>query len=119
MFVFFLIQVFTYMDEIIGKGMGAWVLTQAVQHVEKVALVTLRYGHSMLTGSDGGMQGFLMTPLPDAQLTHVGLYVKDIDSMKAFYTGLLDMVVSDEGSHTGRELVFLTRNAEEHHQLVL
>lgn len=28
MFVFFLIQVFTYMDEIIGKGMGAWVLTQ-------------------------------------------------------------------------------------------
>lgn len=28
MFVFFLIHVFTYMDEIIGKGMGAWVLTQ-------------------------------------------------------------------------------------------
>lgn len=28
MFVFFLIQVFTYLDDIIGKGMGAWVLTQ-------------------------------------------------------------------------------------------
>lgn len=27
-FVFFLIHVFTYMDDIIGKGMGAWVLTQ-------------------------------------------------------------------------------------------
>ncbi len=27
-FVFFLINVFTYMDEIIGKGMTAWVLTQ-------------------------------------------------------------------------------------------
>ena len=60
-----------------------------------------------------------MIKLPDAQLTHVGLYVKDIDSMKAFYTGLLDMVVSDEGTHTGRELVFLTRSADEHHQLVL
>lgn len=28
MFAFFLIHVFTYMDEIIGKGMGTWVLTQ-------------------------------------------------------------------------------------------
>jgi lipopolysaccharide export system permease protein len=27
-FVFFLIQVFTYMDDMIGKGMGAWVLAQ-------------------------------------------------------------------------------------------
>lgn len=27
-FVFFLIQVFTYMDDMIGKGMGAWVLFQ-------------------------------------------------------------------------------------------
>ncbi len=27
-FVFFLIYVFTYMDDIIGKGMGVWVLTQ-------------------------------------------------------------------------------------------
>ncbi|MBL7936450.1 MAG: LptF/LptG family permease [Bacteroidia bacterium] len=27
-FVFFLIHVFTYMDDIIGKGMGAWVLIQ-------------------------------------------------------------------------------------------
>ena len=60
-----------------------------------------------------------MTRLPDAQLTHVGLYVKDIAVMKAFYTGILGMAVSDEGTHTGRELVFLTRNADEHHQLVL
>ncbi len=27
-FVFFLIHVFTYMDDIVGKGMGAWILTQ-------------------------------------------------------------------------------------------
>lgn len=27
-FVFFLIHVFTYMDDIVGKGMGTWVLTQ-------------------------------------------------------------------------------------------
>lgn len=27
-FVFFLIHVFTYMDDIVGKGMGAWILTK-------------------------------------------------------------------------------------------
>ena len=59
-----------------------------------------------------------MTTVPDAQLTHVGLYVDDMDAMVAFYTTLLGLVVSDRGELNGRELVFLTRQADEHHQLV-
>jgi catechol 2,3-dioxygenase len=40
-------------------------------------------------------------------------------AMVAFYTGLLGLVVTDQGEFTGRELTFLSRRAEEHHQLVL
>lgn len=39
--------------------------------------------------------------------------------MVAFYTDLLGLVVTDQGEFTGRELTFLSRRAEEHHQLVL
>lgn len=60
-----------------------------------------------------------MASAPDAQLTHIGLFVQDIDRMKAFYCEVLGMTVSDGGHHTGRDLVFLTRNPDEHHQLVL
>lgn len=57
--------------------------------------------------------------LPNAQLTHIGLFVTDLEGMTAFYTRMLGLVVSDSGVHTGRELTFLTRKADEHHQLVL
>jgi catechol 2,3-dioxygenase len=61
----------------------------------------------------------MTTALPDAQLTHIGLYVTDMDAMVAFYTQALGLMVSDSGEHTGRRLCFLSRNADEHHQLVL
>jgi catechol 2,3-dioxygenase len=57
--------------------------------------------------------------VPGAQLTHVGVYVDDMDAMVAFYTGLLGLIVSDQGSFGGRRLTFLTRKADEHHQIVL
>ena len=38
---------------------------------------------------------------PPAQLTHVGLYVEDMDAMVAFYTDLLGMVVTDRGQFLG------------------
>jgi catechol 2,3-dioxygenase-like lactoylglutathione lyase family enzyme len=61
----------------------------------------------------------VVTPIPDAQLTHVGLYVDDMEKMVSFYTGLLGLVVTDHGGFLGRELTFLSRRADEHHQLVL
>lgn len=55
---------------------------------------------------------------PPAQLTHVGLYVDNIDKMVSFYGDLLGLVVSDRGEFLGRHLAFLSRNPDEHHQLV-
>jgi catechol-2,3-dioxygenase len=60
-----------------------------------------------------------MTSPPNAQLTHVGLYVDDVDAMVAFYTGLIGFVVTDSGEFLGRRLAFLSRRADEHHQMVL
>ncbi|MGZ8231621.1 MAG: VOC family protein, partial [Burkholderiales bacterium] len=53
-------------------------------------------------------------------LSHVGLYVKDMPRMLDFYTGFLGFPVSDRGpSRGGGEIVFMTRDPREHHQLVL
>ena len=56
---------------------------------------------------------------PNAQLTHVGLYVEDMDAMVGFYTSLLGMVVTDSGEFLGRRPTFLSRCPDEHHQMVL
>ncbi|MEY3666148.1 MAG: putative Glyoxalase/extradiol ring-cleavage dioxygenase domain [Pseudomonadota bacterium] len=57
--------------------------------------------------------------LPDAQLTHVGIYVQDLDRMVAFYCKTLGLLVNDIGEINGRRLAFLSRSANEHHQVVL
>ncbi|WP_028603529.1 VOC family protein [Ottowia thiooxydans] len=56
---------------------------------------------------------------PDAQLTHLGLYVRDLDTMVAFYGDLLGMVVTDTGELRGSRITFMSRNPDEHHQLVM
>ncbi len=57
--------------------------------------------------------------LPDAQLSHVGLYVGDLETMVEFYCRVLGMVIADKGPFGDRTLAFLTRNANERHQLVM
>ena len=52
-------------------------------------------------------------------LSHVGIYVTDIKRMVDFYTRFLGFVVSDRGPRTDGEIVFMTRDAREHHQFVL
>lgn len=57
---------------------------------------------------------------PNAQFKHVGLYVRDLDAVAAFYNRLLGMVVTDTGiGPSGGRIVFLSRSPTEHHQLVL
>jgi catechol-2,3-dioxygenase len=57
---------------------------------------------------------------PDAQLTHVGFFVVDLDRMVEFYSRVMGLVVTDRGSnYRGDRVTFLSRNADEHHQLVL
>ena len=60
-----------------------------------------------------------MKPLPNAQLTHIGLFVRDLKVMTEFYCRTLGMVVTDAGPYGGRELAFLSRCPNEHHQLVM
>ena len=53
-------------------------------------------------------------------LSHVGIYVTDLPRMVDFYSGFLGFAVSDRGPATnGGEIVFMTRDPREHHQLVL
>ena len=50
--------------------------------------------------------------------SHVGFYVTDINKMVDFYTRYLGFMVSDRGMRPDGEIVFMTRDASEHHQLV-
>ncbi len=52
--------------------------------------------------------------------SHCGFYVMDLDRMVDFYTRFLGFIVSDRGTMTsgGGQIAFLTRDPEEHHQLV-
>jgi catechol 2,3-dioxygenase len=53
-------------------------------------------------------------------LIHFGINVTDVDRMADFYTRVLGLLVSDRGPlANGPTLVFLSRNPDEHHQLVL
>jgi catechol 2,3-dioxygenase-like lactoylglutathione lyase family enzyme len=60
-----------------------------------------------------------MAALPHLQLTHVGIFVRDLERMVAFYRDVLGFVETDRGSAHGFYVVFLTRDPLVHHQLVL
>ena len=51
--------------------------------------------------------------------SHVGIFVQDIDRMSRFYQRVVGLVETDRGMLPGRELVFLSGDAREHHQVVL
>ena len=58
--------------------------------------------------------------IPNAQLTHFGLYCQDLTGMVEFYQATLGLVQTDGGEYfAGGQIVFLSRNPQEHHQLVL
>ena len=55
-----------------------------------------------------------------AALSHFGIHVTDMVRMEEFYTRALGLLVSDRGAlPNGPTLVFLSRDPDEHHQLVL
>jgi catechol 2,3-dioxygenase-like lactoylglutathione lyase family enzyme len=64
-----------------------------------------------------------MTAPPQLAFSHLGIFVRDLAGMEAFYTGLLGFTVTDRGDYaapTGPTyLVFLSRDPDEHHQIVL
>lgn len=57
--------------------------------------------------------------MPPARLSfsHLGLFVPDADQSARFYERVLGFVRTDQGQLGDREIVFLSRDPEEHHQL--
>ena len=60
-----------------------------------------------------------MTAIPRLRLTHLGMFVRDIERMALFYKEVLGFVETDRGPAHGFFVVFLTRDPAVHHQLVL
>lgn len=63
-------------------------------------------------------------PRPGFSFSHFGMFVQDIAKQEDFYTRLLDFTVTDRGQLPGAtgvsmDLVFLSRDPDEHHQIVL
>ena len=53
------------------------------------------------------------------QFSHIGLYVSDLPRMARFYKQALRFTQTDAGDLGTVQLVFLSRDPREHHQLVL
>jgi catechol-2,3-dioxygenase len=60
-----------------------------------------------------------MTSVPRLSFSHIGIYVTDAARMEDFYTRVLGFSVTDRGLLGSTSLVFLSRDAKEHHQIVL
>ena len=56
---------------------------------------------------------------PALRLRHMGMYVWDIERMAAFYQEVLGFAVTDKGFVRGHDVVFLSRDPQSHHQLVM
>ncbi len=57
---------------------------------------------------------------PAVSFSHFGIHVTDLARMEHFYTRVLGLVVTDRGTlRDGPMLVFLSRDPDEHHQMVL
>lgn len=56
---------------------------------------------------------------PQLRLSHMGVFVRDLESMASFYKEVLGFIESDRGQGRGFSVVFLTRDPDSHHQIVL
>ncbi|BEP58352.1 hypothetical protein GmRootV118_55960 [Variovorax sp. V118] len=59
------------------------------------------------------------SPTSNLQFSHIGLYVTDLPRMAGFYKQALRFTQTDAGDLGTVQLVFLSRDPTEHHQLVL
>ena len=64
-----------------------------------------------------------MSAPPGLAFSHIGIYARDMPRMEEFYVTLLGLFVTDRGQlETPRgpvQLIFLSRDPDEHHQIVL
>jgi catechol 2,3-dioxygenase len=59
------------------------------------------------------------TRKPNLMFSHFGLSVTDLPKMEAFYTDMMGFTVTDRGAVAGLEVVFMSRDPLDHHQIVL
>lgn len=61
-----------------------------------------------------------MAPAPrNLAFSHFGIFVMNLEKMRDFYCRVLGFRETDRGVARGRPIVFLSRDAREHHQIVL
>ena len=60
-----------------------------------------------------------MSDVPPFAFSHMGIYVADLPHMEDFYTRMLGFAVTDRGDLGSTKIVFLSRDAREHHQIIL
>jgi catechol 2,3-dioxygenase len=53
------------------------------------------------------------------RFSHLGICVVDLPGMEKFYTEVMGFTVTDRGQALGVDLVFLSRDPRDHHQIVL
>lgn len=53
------------------------------------------------------------------QVSHAGIYVRDLAAMRDFYVRVMGFLVTDEGVVNNIGYVFLSQSPAEHHQLVI
>ena len=51
------------------------------------------------------------------QFSHFGLFVTDVEKIAGYYRDTLDFIETDRGQVGERTIIFLSRDAREHHQL--
>ena len=71
-----------------------------------------------MSTSTSTAQGTSQRP-PRLRFSHFGLSVQDIDAMERFYCDVMGFTVTDRGQALGFDLVFLSRDPDDHHQIVL
>ncbi len=57
--------------------------------------------------------------VPRLRFSHLGLCTTDLPKMEDFYSRVLGFVITDRGNALGVDLAFLSRDPNEHHQIVL
>jgi catechol-2,3-dioxygenase len=56
---------------------------------------------------------------PNLSFSHMGLNVRDLAPMERFYTEVMGYTVTDRGEAAGIDLVFMSRDPLDHHQIIL
>lgn len=59
------------------------------------------------------------THAPNIQFSHFGFATSDLPKMVDFYTRVLGFSITDKGFVEGMDLVFMSRDPQDHHQIVL